>query len=166
MSATKTNYRKVFKSDHLGVADLEDMIEEGKSLIQTIAYVKQENDVRVAGKKGDHNIAYFVDKTVKPFVLNAGNSKIVKSFCENSPWVEDWVDVNIELYILNNVKFGKEFVQGVRIKDKQPKPKEILSPLSKRWEKSKIKAKSGTPIETFREHYQITDEYFKLLLAD
>jgi hypothetical protein len=165
MSESKTHYRKVFKSDHLGVADLEDMIEEGKSLVVTIEHVKQENGVRVAGKKGNHNIAYFTDKKIKPLVINAGNSKIIKSFCENSPFVEDWVNVQIELYILNNVKFGKETVQGVRIKDKQPKPKEILSPLSKVWEKSKEKAKSGTSIDIFRLHYQITDENYKLLLV-
>ncbi len=39
----KTHYRKVFKSDHLGVADLEEYIEEGKSLNFTIKEVKQEN---------------------------------------------------------------------------------------------------------------------------
>ena len=32
----KTHYRRVMKSDHLGVADLEDLIEDKKSLIFTI----------------------------------------------------------------------------------------------------------------------------------
>ena len=57
----KNHYRKVFKSDHLGVADLEDLIEQKKPLIFTIKQVKQEWGVSVAGKKGNHNIAYFVD---------------------------------------------------------------------------------------------------------
>ena len=39
---TKTHYRKIFKSDHLGVADLEEFLEQGSSLTFTISYVKQE----------------------------------------------------------------------------------------------------------------------------
>ena len=75
---TKTHYRKVFKSDHLGVADLEDFIEEKKPLIFTIKEVKQEFDTIVAGKKINANIAYFVEK-IKPMVLNSTNTKILKS---------------------------------------------------------------------------------------
>ena len=164
MGETKTHYRKIFKSDHLGVADLEDMIEEGKSLIQIITHVKQEINVRVAGKLGNHNIAYFKDKTVKPFVLNAGNSKIVRNFADNSPFVEDWNNIEIEFYILDNIKFGKELVQGVRIKNEQPKPKPILSPLAGGWENIKKKAlDKDLTIDFLRQHYQITDEDFKLI---
>ena len=47
----KTHYRKVLKSDHLGVADLEEFLEEGKSLVFTIKQVKQEYGVSVAGRK-------------------------------------------------------------------------------------------------------------------
>lgn len=117
MSETKTHYRKVFKSDHLGVADLEEMIEEGKSLKFTIAQVKQEYDVKVAGKKGDFNIAYFKEG-IKPLVLNSYNSKVVKSFANNDPYVESWKNIEVELYVDNSVKFGKETVGGVRIKYK------------------------------------------------
>ena len=105
----KTHYRKVFKSDHLGSADLEDYIEQKKVLVFTIKEVKQEIGVMVAGKKGNHNIAYFTEN-IKPFVLNAGNSKIVKSFAGGSPFVEDWKNISIELYIDENVRFGKDIV--------------------------------------------------------
>ena len=57
--SNQTHYRKVFKSDHLGVADLEDFIEAKSNLIFTVREVKQEIGVRVAGRKGNHNIAYF-----------------------------------------------------------------------------------------------------------
>lgn len=116
---SKTHYRKVFKSDHLGSADLEDFIEEGKELIFTIKEVKQEINVSVAGKKGNHNIAYFVEP-IKPLVLNATNSKVVKSFAGGSPFVEDWKGIKVELYIENNIKFGRDVVSGVRIKPSKP----------------------------------------------
>ena len=83
----KTHYRKVFKSDHLGVADLEEMLEEGKQLIFTVKQVKQEYGAKVAGRTIDANIAYF-QENIKPMVLNAGNSKVMRSFANKSPFVE------------------------------------------------------------------------------
>ena len=41
MEAKKHHYRNVFKSDHLGSADLEDLIENGVPLIFTITHVKK-----------------------------------------------------------------------------------------------------------------------------
>lgn len=118
----KTHYRKVFKSDHLGSADLEEFIEEKKPLIFTIKEVKQEINVSVAGKKGNFNIAYFVEP-IKPLVLNSTNSKQIKTFTGSS-FVEDWKNVLIELYIDENVKMKGEIVGGVRIRPIQPRKKE------------------------------------------
>lgn len=115
----KTHYRNVFKSDHLGVADLEEFLEKGSNLIFTIREVKQEIGVSVAGKKGNHNIAYFVEN-IKPLVLNATNSKVIKSFANNSSFVEDWQNITIQLYIDSNVKMKGETVGGVRINPVKP----------------------------------------------
>ena len=118
MNDKKTHYRKVFKSDHLGVADLEDLLEAGSSLIFTISHVKQEFGARVAGKKGNFNIAYFKED-IKPWVINAGNGKIMKKFA-NSPYVDDWKDITIKLYIDPSAKMKGEVVGGVRISPEQP----------------------------------------------
>jgi len=126
----KNHYRNVFKSDHLGSADLEDFIENGKSLIFTIKEVKQEFGVKVAGKKGDFNIAYFVEN-IKPLVLNATNSKIVQSFVRTEkfpngdPFVNNWKNILVELYIDGNVNaVGGGKTQGVRIRPIQPVQKQ------------------------------------------
>lgn len=124
---SKTHYRKVFKSDHLGSADLEDFIEEGNKLVFTIEKVIQyridpsdkNSGIVVAGKRGSHNVAYFAEQ-IKPLVLNATNSKIVQSFAGGSPFVEDWKNIQVELYIENNIKFGRDVVSGVRIKATPP----------------------------------------------
>jgi len=118
---SKTHYRKVFKSDHLGIADLEDFLEEKRALTFTIKEVKQEIGVSVAGRKGNHNIAYF-NEPIKPLVLNATNSKVVKSFAKGSPFVEDWENIPVELYIDYNVKMKGETVGGVRVKKVAPTP--------------------------------------------
>jgi hypothetical protein len=110
----KTHYRKVFKSDHLGVADLEDFMETGSDLIFAISHVKQEYDVAVAGRKGNFNIAYFKQK-IKPLVLNATNSKTLKCLAGGSAFVEDWKDITVQLYIDQGAKLKGEIVGGVRI---------------------------------------------------
>ena len=129
----KNHYRKVFKSDHLGIADIEDFIEEKRPLHFTISQVKQEFGTRVAGKKIDANIAYFIDP-IKPMVLNATNSKIIKKLSGGSPFVEDWKNVIIEIYIDPNVKMKGQVVGGLRIKEETPKPmtKEDIELVSKK----------------------------------
>lgn len=112
---TKTHYRNVFKSDHLGISDLEDFIEQKVNLVFTIREVKQEIGVSVAGKKGNFNIAYFVEP-IKPLVLNATNSKMVRGLSGGTPFVEDWKNVVVELYIDPTVKMKGDVVGGVRIK--------------------------------------------------
>ena len=113
-----TNYRNVYKSDHLGAVDLEDLIESGKDLIFTIKHVKQELNTKVAGKRIDANIAYFVED-IKPLVLNATNARIISRFAK-STHVEKWNNITIELYIDHNVNFKGTIVDGVRIKQRQP----------------------------------------------
>lgn len=150
----KTHYRKVFKSDHLGVADLEDLIEAKKSLIFTIKEVKQEYNTSVAGKKINANIAYFKEN-IKPLVLNSTNSKIVKSFNNNSPFVEDWKNTLIELYIDANVKMKGDIVGGVRIKQIQPKPKAKPEFTEDKIEATKLK---GITVEQIKAVYTISKE--------
>lgn len=109
----KTHYRKVFKSDHLGCADIEDFIEAGSNLIFTIKHVRQEIGTRVAGRKINANIAYFVEQ-IKPLVLNATNSKVVKNLTCSS-FVEDWNNLTVKLYIDPTASLKGEVVGGVRI---------------------------------------------------
>lgn len=153
----KDHFRKVYKSDHLGVADLEDLKENNIPLIFTIKEVKQEFNVSVAGKKGDFNIAYF-NQNIKPLVLNATNSKIVKSFASNkSPYVQDWKNIPIELYIDYSVKMKGDIVGGVRISPVQPKVQVKEKPFftEDNFEKAK---QAGATIDKIKEIYQITNE--------
>jgi hypothetical protein len=159
----KTHYRKVFKSDHLGTADLEEFLEEKKRLVFTIKEVKQEYDVIVAGRKGNHNIAYFKEN-IKPLVLNATNSRIVRSFNENSPFVEDWNNTIIELYIDANVKMKGEIVGGVRIKPTQPKAtKPEITKDSGKWKDAIDYYKKNKSFDGILKHYILSDANQKLI---
>lgn len=151
----KSHFRKVYKSDHLGVPDLEDLIDDGKRLVFTISHVKQEN-TSVAGKKGDFNIAYFKEP-IKPWVLNATNAKQVKVFAGGSPFVEDWKNIPVELYIDAAVKMKGEVVGGVRIKPVKPVIEQKQKPVFTESNFEKAKA-AGATIETIEKSYQITEE--------
>lgn len=117
----KHHYRAVFKSDHLGSADLEEMIEEGKKLVFTITHAKQfdeNNQIKVAGKSIAANIVYFKEG-IKPLVINSTNGKVISKFA-GSKFVEDWNNIIVELYIDPTVKMKGQVVGGVRIKPTQP----------------------------------------------
>ena len=150
----KTHYRKVFKSDHLGVADLEDLAEAKSGMIFTIKQVKQENDVRVAGKKGNFNIAYF-NEGIKPLVLNATNSKVMKGLT-NSSFVEDWHDITVRLYIDPNASFGGEKTGGVRIHPGQVQQKAALLPNTEAWPRAVAAYKRDGNLNAVLEHMNIT----------
>ncbi len=148
----KHHYRNVFKSDHLGSADLEDLIEQGYKLAFTIKEVRQEIGAKVAGKKMDANIAYFIEP-IKPLVLNATNSKQVKLFA-GTPFVEDWKNIAVELYVDENVRaITGGTTQGVRIKPVQPNLGVVKKPIftQSNFEKAKKANATKEQIETIYE---------------
>ena len=173
MSTTKdkSHYRKVFKSDHLGVADLEEMLEQGRKLVFIVKEVKQFNlidgdknsGITVAGKRISANIAYF-KKDIKPMVLNATNSKIMKTFAKDrSPFVEDWSNKVIELYIDTNVKMKGQIVGGVKIRPIQPTiTKPELTPNHLRWGDAKKAIKDGKEEGVFKV-FTISEVNLKLI---
>jgi len=165
MSSTKTHYRKVFKSDHLGVADLEDLIESKRNLIFTITHVKQEIGVRVAGKKGNFNIAYFKEK-IKPLVLNAGNSKIMKGFANGSVFVEDWGGITIQLYIDPTASYGGAITGGVRINPNAPKKAQELQPNTQAWTNALVAYKRDGNFEAVFKRMSISEENQKKMIEE
>lgn len=161
----KHHYRAVFKSDHLGSADLEDYIEQGRKLVFVIKEVRQEMGAKVAGKKGNFNIAYFTDPSVKPLVLNVTNSKQIKTFAGGNPFVETWQNIPVELYVDENVKaVTGGTTQGVRIKPVQPiigeKPKPPF--VEANFENAK---KASATVQQIRERYELSPEMEQKYLA-
>ena len=84
----KTHYRKAFKSPYLSSADIVGEI------TLTIEKVSLEPD-QTKKTKDLFNTAHFVEKSLrdgeplKPMILNATNSKTMKSIT-GSPWIEEW----------------------------------------------------------------------------
>lgn len=115
----KTHFRKAFNSPYLSSAD----IVEPTTL--TIAHVELEKD-STRKTKDWFNTAHFVEKELrpgeklKPMILNACNSKMMRDLCD-SPYINDWLDVAVEIYVDHNVRFGRDTVDGLRIRKAQAK---------------------------------------------
>lgn len=107
------------------MADLEDFTEAGSNLVFTISHVRQEINAKVAGKKINANIAYFNEK-IKPLVLNATNAGNLKKLT-GSPFVEDWANTIVQLYIDPQVKMKGEIVGGVRVSPMKVKVKQEIT---------------------------------------
>lgn len=135
MSAeSKTHYRKAFDSPYLSSADLVE------PTVLTIKQVRLDLD-RTKKTKDVFNTAYFVEKEIrpgeplKPMILNATNSKTLKQLT-GSAFIEDWQDVRVTIYVDNNVRFGKEVMEGLRISPHTPEKRQI-TPGTKQWDQAK-----------------------------
>lgn len=156
-----THWRKADKTDFLGACDLD----EGKDLTLNIAKVEIK-EAKVRGVKGLFRIATFKEN-VKPMILNVGNAKIIKSFAKNDPFIENWANIPITLYVIDNAKLGSETVEALRIRPMQPKlnKKKLTPEMPREWQncvKALSEGKLMSDIEVF---YEI-EEKFKDKLKD
>lgn len=120
----KTHYRKAFDSPYLSSADIVE------PTVLTVSHVRLEKD-KSKKTKDSFNTAYFVEKEIrpgeplKPMILNAGNSKIMKHLCD-SPFIDDWINTKITVYVEHGVRLGREIVDGLRVSPEPPKDRVSL----------------------------------------
>lgn len=131
MNGTRTHYRKAFDSPYLSSADIVE------PTVLTISHVTLEID-HTKKTKDLFNTAHFADKVIrvgeklKPMILNASNSKTMKGIT-GSPFIEDWINVRVTIYVDNNVRFGKETVEGLRISPHVPEKKRLSPDNENAW---------------------------------
>ncbi|GAG19145.1 unnamed protein product [marine sediment metagenome] len=132
--ADKTHYRKAFNSPYLSSADI-----VGETNL-TVEKVILEID-KTKKTKDLFNTAYFTEKQLregeplKPMILNATNSKMLKSLT-GTPWIEEWKDVKVCVYVDSKVKMMGDYVEGLRIKQAK-QMKEITPENAQKWEQAK-----------------------------
>lgn len=150
---TKTHWKKVFNSDYLGSCDLED----GKDLKAIIKSVSVQQVKGTDGKKKDCNVAIFTDPKIKPMILNATNCKVIKSFA-CSPYLNDWNNIAVQIYIKGDVQAFGDITEGLRIRTSQPnlsKPKLLKSMPA--WANAVAHLVANKPISNIEERYDISD---------
>ena len=105
----KTHWKKLTNPDYLGAYALED----GKDVILTISYVREEKVTGSDGKKDDCVVCHFSER-VKPMILNSTNMKtITKLF--GTPYIEDWSGRRIQIGI-DKVKAFGDVVDALRVR--------------------------------------------------
>ena len=152
----KTHYRKAFDSPYLSAADITEETE------LTIKCVRLEPD-KTKKTKDLFNTAYFSEKQIrdgeplKPMILNATNSRIM-SILADSKFIDDWNNVKVIVYVDDKVRFGRETVEGLRIKKEANKPQKPML-TDERFANALESIKSGQfTIEKLRDKYQLTKD--------
>jgi hypothetical protein len=150
-----THYRKVFDSPYLSSAD----IVEPTAL--TIARVTQETD-KTKKTKDTFNTAYFQerelrpDEKLKPMILNATNSKEVAKMT-GSPFIEDWSGVRVVVYVDKAVRFGKDTVEGLRLRP-APTRRQITPQQTAAWENAKAAFRRDGNLDAVLSKVDMSDE--------
>ena len=110
----KTHFRKAFHSPYLGAVDITEPV------IVTVDRVALEPD-RTKQSKEHFNTAHWVEKTIrpgelmKPMILNATNSKFM-AYLTGSKFIEDWAGARVEIWVDPDVRFGRDTVEGLRLR--------------------------------------------------
>lgn len=115
----KTHWKKMTNPNYMG----DYSIPEGCDLIATIDYVAQENVTGVGGKTEVEVVAHFSDGN-KPLILNKTNMKTIQKIYK-TPYIEDWKGRKIQIYYDPTVKFGREVVGGLRIREFVPAQQQV-----------------------------------------
>lgn len=161
----KIHYRKAFDSPYLSSADVVEPID------LTIKFVKLEVD-KTKKTKDLFNTAYFLEtfirtgEPLKPMILNATNSKTLKKLTD-SPFIDDWQNIKVTVYVDHNVRFGKETLEGLRISPNKPLGKSQLTPdLTKNWEYAKQAFLRDGNLKKVLEKVNISQEHQEQLIAE
>lgn len=159
----KTHFKKAFKSPYLSSADIVDGIN------LTIAYVKLEAD-KTKKTKDLFNTAYFVEKEIrkgeplKPMILNVTNSKHIRKIT-NSPFIEDWVNVPVYVYVDTKVQMMGQITEGLRISSSRATKKELI-PNSPSWNNAKAAYKRDGNLDKVLQRMNISAENQELLINE
>ena len=106
------HYKKLFPTGFIDESDLP------KDTIVTIAAVAIETLTRPGGDKDD-KVAITFAGAKKKLVCNKTNAiRIAKMYGSNT---DDWVGKAITLYFDTTIKFGRDTVGGVRVRESKPK---------------------------------------------
>jgi hypothetical protein len=160
----KTHYRKAFDSPYLASADIVE------PTVLTIKCVRLEPD-RTKKTKDKFNTAYFVEREIrpgeplKPMILNATNSKTMKALT-GTPFIDDWNDVRVTVYVDHNVKFAKDIVEGLRISPQAPTRKVLTPDMKKAWENAKAAYKRDGNLDAVLARADMSEEHEKQLIAE
>jgi len=156
----KTHFRKAFNSPYLSSADIVEPV------TLTVQSARLEGD-KSKKSKDLFNTIYFAEKEIrpgealKPMILNATNSKLMKDIT-GSHFLEDWAGAKIVVHVESGIRFGRDIVDGLRIKKAQPKPQ--LQPDTQMWNNAIAAYKRDGNLEAVLKRVDISEENQKKII--
>lgn len=119
--AEHKSFKSYLKSEspYLGEWDIPD----GKDIVLTIKDVSSGLIVGEKGRTTQGMVIYFVEK-MKPLFCNITNAKIIERIYKTR-FVDQWVGKKIQLYVDENITFGRTTVRGIRVRDFVPKSDKV-----------------------------------------
>ena len=156
---TYTHWKKLVNPDYIGAYALP----KGQDITLTIAKVVREMVTGTGGKKEECTVIHWVEKGVKPFILNKTNAKIIQKIY-GTPYIEEWEKKRITLYAATT-RLGGEDVECLRIRPQAPSLPiiSIGTPLYEAVLKGLI---SGYTFAQIEKKYSIPDDVRKQLNKD
>lgn len=153
----KTHWKRLMNPDYIGAY----WLPEGEDVTVTIDYVVREIITGTGGKKEECTVAH-LKGGVKPFILNATNSKTIAKLY--GPYIEDWAGKRITLYA-STTKMAGDTVECLRIR--QQVAAKVAKPINQeRFTRALEAIKAGTyTAMQLRSGAALTDAQEKALVA-
>ena len=145
----KTHWKQGMDSPYMGAWDLPEM----KPIQLNIKYVKKHLS---KGLKDDatFNFIYWKEKGWKPMLLNSTNNKVMRAIT-GTPYIEEWHDIPVELYVERDIKAFGTLSDGLRIRNKKIDVKKVvMNEQHPKWDEVQLKLKNkAVTLETIKKHY-------------
>ena len=152
---SKTHWKSGEKSPYLGAWDLPDY----KDRNYTIAEARREE---TKGLKSNTTkvVAYFKEP-IKPMLINSTNAKRISRICQSS-FIEDWVDLEVTLYVEKGIEAFGEITDALRIRS-ETIVLPVLDEKSPKWETAKKKVQEGMTYDQISQYYKISKKDYEKL---
>lgn len=111
----KTHWRKMTNPNYMGAYSLD----EGRDVILTIAYVRQEDVIGSDGKKEECAVCHWKERDFKPMILNVTNMKAIAKVV-GSPYIDDWPGHRVQIGTESVRAFGT-VTDALRIRPEKPR---------------------------------------------
>lgn len=163
INTDKTHYRKAFDSPYLSSADITE------PTMLTVRCVLLEPD-KTKKTKDKFNTAYFAEtelrpgEKLKPMILNATNSKTMRMITGSS-FIDDWNNVRVTVYVDPNVRFGKDILEGLRIRPVQPRS-QITPSQTKAWNNAKAAYLRDGNLDAVLSRVDMSEEHQNQLIVE
>ena len=110
----KTHWKKLHNPNYFGCY----CFKGDEDIILTVKNVEKELVKDDKGRDSECMIIHFTED-VKPFICNKTNAKMIEKLYK-TPYVEEWGGHKLQFYADRNVRFGRDTVEGVRIRPFKP----------------------------------------------